>query len=95
MAAEKIVPFLAGGNGQTRIVREHTRKLRAHSMMLVITETFYVIPGSCLVATIALINLNALATGVALACRSNLLGNHFKVHHVMAWWGLMTLSAIG
>jgi hypothetical protein len=64
-------------------------------MMLVITEAFDVIPGCCLMATIALINLNALATRVALTCRDNLLGNHFKVHHVMAGWGLVALSAIG
>lgn len=64
-------------------------------MMLVITKTLYVIPGSCLVATVALINLNALTTRVALTRCSNLLGNHFKVHHVVAWWRLMTLSTIG
>ncbi len=44
---------------------------------------------------IALINLNSLTTLAALTCRRNLLGNHFKVHHVMAWWALVALSAIG
>ena len=45
--------------------------------------------------TIALINLNALTTRIALTRCGNLLGNHFKVHHVVAWWRLMTLSTIG
>ena len=64
-------------------------------MMLVITEALDVIPGGCLMTPIALINLNSLTTLAALTCRRNLLGNHFKVHHVMAWWALVALSAIG
>lgn len=43
---------------------------------------------------IAFIHLNTFATPIALAGRGNPLGNHFKMHHVMAGWRLMTLSAI-
>ena len=39
--------------------------------------------------------LERVTTFIALTLSSNLLGNHFKVHHVVAWWRLMTLSTIG
>ena len=40
-------------------------------MMLVITKTLYVIPGSCLVATVALINLNVLSPSASLCSNDN------------------------
>lgn len=63
--------------------------------MLVITDALNVIPGSCPVAAIALIYLDALATPISLALSGDLFGNHFKVHHIVARWRLVTLSAIG
>ena len=61
------------------------------------THAFYVIPRSCLMTGVALRDLNVFTTPAALSftLSDNLLVNHFKVHHVVARRGLMTLGAIG
>lgn len=57
-------------------------------MMLVKTHAFNVVPRGRLVADVALIDTRVFLLG-------NILVNHFKVYHIMARRGLMTLGAIG
>ncbi len=64
-------------------------------MMLVETHAFDIVPRSRLMTNVALLNLNIFATPAALSVilSGNLLVYHFKVHHIVARRGLMTLGA--
>ena len=48
---------------------------------------FNIVPGSCLMT-----NITCFYFGMWLPCYFR--WDHFKVHHVMTWWRLMTLNAV-
>ena len=56
-------------------------------MMLIPSDALDIVPAVGLVAEKALLNPSML-----LARRP--LGHHFEMHHIVAWWRLMTLRAI-
>lgn len=65
--------------------------------MLIPTDALDIVPRSRLMATITLADSNIFTTRISRSIRTlgHRLGNHFKVHHIVARRRLMTLRAVG